>query len=114
MTISTEELISEQRIKYEALAARISIGKASQQEATDAIMQLCRDNERLAVIAGRNRAKLEAAEKLAEAMSFYADKNGDGYDVMVTNYGLSTDEGPIVQDGGDIARAALAAWEAAQ
>ena len=49
------DLISEKRIKYEALAARISVGKASQQEACDAIMQLCRDNERLAVIAGRLR-----------------------------------------------------------
>lgn len=51
------DLISEKRIKYEALAARISVGKASQQEACDAIMQLCRDNERLAVIAGRLRAE---------------------------------------------------------
>jgi hypothetical protein len=52
------ELVSEERIKYEKLCARVSAGKASQQEAVDAIMQLCRDNERLAVLVGKARAAL--------------------------------------------------------
>ena len=58
------ELISEQRIKYEKLAARIAVGKASQQEATDAIMQLCGDNERLAVISGKACAEAQAAQAM--------------------------------------------------
>lgn len=45
--------------------------------------------------------------KLVEALKFYADPDLDGYDVSVTNYGLSTEDGPIIKDGGDIARAAL-------
>jgi hypothetical protein len=40
---------SDQRDKYEALCARVLVGKASQQDAVDAIRQLCRDNERLAL-----------------------------------------------------------------
>jgi len=60
----------------------------------------------------RNRAKLEAAEKMAEALAFYADKDCSGYDVTVTDYGLSMEKGAIVLDAGDTAIAALAAWEA--
>ncbi len=56
---------------------------------------------------GEAYVHVSVADDLLAALEFYADKNGDGYDVMVTNYGLSTDEGPIVRDGGDIARAAL-------
>lgn len=53
-------------------------------------------------------AKAEARNaKLVEALKFYADPDLDGYDVSVTNYGLSTEDGPIIKDGGDIARAAL-------
>lgn len=47
--------------------------------------------------------------RLVGALEFYADKYRDGYDVAVTNYGLSAEEGPIIRDGGEIARAALAA-----
>lgn len=49
-----------------------------------------------------------AHDALVEALEFYADRDGDGYRVDVTNYGLSTEEGDIVKDGGDRARAALA------
>ena len=45
---------------------------------------------------------------LRTALEFYADRQLDGYDVMVTDYGLSTKEGHIIRDGGEIARAALA------
>lgn len=54
--------ISDQRMKYEQLCARIAVGKASQQDAIDAIQNLCADNERLAVIAGKRRAALDEAE----------------------------------------------------
>jgi hypothetical protein len=47
-------------------------------------------------------------DTLREALEFYADRQLDGYDVMVTDYGLSTREGHIIRDGGEIARAALA------
>lgn len=45
--------------------------------------------------------------RLREALEFYADKAFDGYDVSITDYGLSTELGEIIKDGGDCARAAL-------
>lgn len=45
--------------------------------------------------------------RLREALEFYADKAFDGYDVSITDYGLSTELGEIIKDGGDRARAAL-------
>ena len=42
-------LSSDQAEKYMALCGRLSVGKASQDEAISAIQALCRDNERLAV-----------------------------------------------------------------
>jgi len=48
------------------------------------------------------------SEDLRGVLEFYADRDGDGYRVDVTNYGLSTEEGDIVRDGGERARAALA------
>ena len=50
---------SDQREKYERLCARIAAGKASQQDAVDAIRQLCRDNERLALRRSDARAALK-------------------------------------------------------
>lgn len=50
---------SDQREKYERLCARIAAGKASQQDAVDAIRQLCRDNERLALRRSDARADAE-------------------------------------------------------
>jgi hypothetical protein len=47
-------------------------------------------------------------DQMREALEFYADPDGDGYRVDVTDYGLSTEEGEIVRDGGKRARAALA------
>lgn len=52
---------SEQREEYEKIAARISVGKASQDDAVQAILQLCRDNERLAVICGKRVAERDTA-----------------------------------------------------
>ena len=46
-------------------------------------------------------------DRLREALEFYADKAFDGYDVSITDYGLSTELGEIIKDGGDRARAAL-------
>lgn len=46
-------------------------------------------------------------KELVGALAFYADKNGDGYDSEVRNYGLSLYTGAIVDDGGERARAAL-------
>ena len=45
--------------------------------------------------------------RLREALEFYADKAFDGYDVSITDYGMSTELGEIITDGGDRARAAL-------
>lgn len=45
--------------------------------------------------------------KAEEALEFYGDKELDGYDVGVTNYGLSTEVGEIIKDGGERARATL-------
>jgi hypothetical protein len=57
--------------------------------------------------AGDHAAAEARAERLATALRFYADERLDGYDVAVTDYGLSTEEGHIIRDGGEIARAAL-------
>ncbi|WP_156360215.1 hypothetical protein [Sphingomonas sp. Leaf226] len=48
------------------------------------------------------------SDDLRGVLEFYADRDGDGYQVDVTNYGLSTEEGEIVRDRGERARAALA------
>lgn len=56
------EGISDQRLEYDKVRARILAGKASQQDASDAIDRVCRDAERLAVISGKQRARAEAAE----------------------------------------------------
>ena len=49
---------------------------------------------------------------LVEALKFYADHTLDGYDVEVTDFGLTRRDGRIIRDGGDKARAALAALDA--
>lgn len=54
------------------------------------------------------RADLVA--ELVEALEFYADRQYNGYDIEVTDYGLSINGGPIIKDGGDKARAALARY----
>lgn len=45
--------------------------------------------------------------RLREALEFYADRSFEGYAVHIIDYGLSTEEGEIVKDGGQRARAAL-------
>jgi len=60
-------------------------------------------------IAALETAYLAAMERCAElerALTFYADPDMDGYDIHITDYGLSTQNGPIIKDGGAIARAA--------
>ncbi len=52
-------------------------------------------------------ADRERADRAEAALAFYADPDGDGYDVIVTDYGLSTDNGDIIKDRGAIARTAL-------
>lgn len=46
-------------------------------------------------------------QRLREALEFYADRDGDGYDAYSTNYGLSLEAGYILKDAGDTAREAL-------
>lgn len=59
----------------------------------------------------RANAAIDATQtreaELVAALEFYADRDSDGYRVDVTNYGLSTEEGEIVRDGGARARAAV-------
>jgi hypothetical protein len=45
--------------------------------------------------------------RLREALTFYADRDGTGYSIDMRDYGLGMDVGPIIKDGGEIARAAL-------
>jgi hypothetical protein len=40
-----------------------------------------------------------------EIARFYADEDCDGYDVHVTNYGLSTENGNVINDSGKKAQA---------
>ena len=46
--------------------------------------------------------------KAVRALEFYADPTYSGYDVCITDYGLSVDRGCIIQDDGDRARTTLA------
>lgn len=59
-------------------------------------------------------ARVSAAPELLEALRFYADPSFDGYDVDVSDYGLSMKTGSIIKDAGDKARAAIAKAEAAE
>ena len=52
---------------------------------------------------------LPEIKALVEALQFYADPTLTGYDVCVTDYGLGMERGHILQDDGDMARAALRA-----
>lgn len=64
----------------------------------------------LATIMADAEEKARMSERIAEleaALTFYADRGEDGYNVTVTDYGLSTDNGHIIKDGGQIARSAL-------
>lgn len=56
---------------------------------------------------GTEFVRADIVQELVEALEFYADRQYDGYDVAVTDYGLSTEGGPIIKDAGDKARAAL-------
>lgn len=54
-------------------------------------------------------SRADRAEALLReaVVRFYADERMDGYDVHVTDYGLSAEVGPIIEDAGKTARAAL-------
>lgn len=58
----------------------------------------------LALTAENAELKKWVAE-LEAALKFYADPDLNGYEIHVTNYGLSTEEGHIIKDAGDKARA---------
>lgn len=74
-------------------------------------VKLLKTDSRAIDIARHRLAAIDATQtreaELREALEFYADRDSDGYRVDVTNYGLSTEEGEIVRDGGARARAAL-------
>jgi hypothetical protein len=53
-----EPLSSQQAAKYTDLIARLSVQKASEQEAIKAIKDLCHDNERLAVLLQKRKAEM--------------------------------------------------------
>jgi hypothetical protein len=61
--LADSTITSDQRAKYEALCARLSVGKASEREAINAIRQLCRDNERLALRCSDARAALNTGKE---------------------------------------------------
>ena len=46
-------------------------------------------------------------EGLRTALEFYADRNFNGYEIDISDYGLSMKTGAIIKDEGEIARAAL-------
>lgn len=68
----------------------------------------------VAKVATERDALAARVRELEAALEFYADRSLDGYDVQVTDYGLSTERGAILQDGGDIARTALGDSQAPQ
>lgn len=63
-------------------------------------------------MADRLAAQKALLKEAMETLRFYADEHYDGYDVCITDYGLSTENGPIITDGGDRARATLAKMRA--
>ena len=50
----------------------------------------------------------DVVRELVEALEFYADRKFTGYEVDISDYGISMSKGEIVLDEGDVARAALA------
>ncbi|MBY6005390.1 hypothetical protein KUV62_15805 [Salipiger bermudensis] len=68
----------------------------------------------LKMMAASLARELIAARRVVEALEFYADRSFDGYDVEITDYGISMSVGDIIKDGGDKARAALSAYEEAK
>ena len=50
----------------------------------------------------------DVVRELVEALEFYADRKFTGYEVDISDYGISMSKGEIIMDEGDIARAALA------
>ena len=50
----------------------------------------------------------DVVRELVEALEFYADRKFTGYEVDISDYGISMSKGEIILDEGDIARAALA------
>jgi small ligand-binding sensory domain FIST len=68
MNGTPEPMSSDNGEKYAALAARIRVGKASQEDAVKAILELIADNERLAVLLGKRKAKAAVADALLAAL----------------------------------------------
>lgn len=109
---TTANILEELNQERATLAADLAAQKA-RADAAERMANAKSNVARTAVkITDEYRAELLKAQtkvaKLVEALEFYADRSLDGYDVQVTDYGLSTERGVILQDGGDIARAAIA------
>lgn len=70
---------------------------------------VARANAELAVAeVQRLRTERDALRAAVETLRFYADEGYDGYNICITDYGLSTEDGPIIEDAGERARATLA------
>ena len=65
-------------------------------------------NELVRAAADRLEAQEALLREAMETLRFYADEGYDGYNICITDYGLSTENGPIITDGGKQARATLA------
>lgn len=95
-----------------AWADRVCSPESSEAEWADLFMPLSVEAAAIARLAADTLEALEASRareaRLREALEFYADRDLDGYDVHVTDYGMSTDNGRIIKDHGERARAALA------
>lgn len=67
------------------------------------------------VLYADHEAAITAAQaeiaRLRAALEYYADRNEEGYEIWITDYGgwtgYSMENGPIIDDAGAIARAAL-------
>ena len=75
------------------------------QEAWDELQEIHTELEQAEARIEELEAKLA---KAVRALEFYADPTYSGYDVCITDYGLSVDRGCIIQDDGDRARTTLA------
>ena len=97
--------IDSDQCNYDQILADASFMGVAELAAVNHFFLAHEANARLIALAPDLAAALLKAE---EALEFYGDKDLDGYDVGVTNYGLSTEVGKIIKDGGERARATLA------
>lgn len=96
------------------LEVEIEVSKACAEdpENDEVVKDLRRIETMLLSIRGKDetiKALREQNRKLREALEFYADRDYIGYDVEVTDYGISLTVGKVIKDAGNKARAALEA-----